>query len=203
MNSRRFALIPILFVALGANAQERTADPLGPMTQCVNRDGFHYERKDRRPVAATTREIDTKAGPLKVSTVDGYRLMVHRKSSSPLVNLKLERSAEGQFAADRAAIMTQLKEMAGNTKAPYQIELETSTLNGIEVLALNRPTIENASGVISIYTLLDAGSSTVATAYVLNQRPELREFATDAEYAALRDRFIALLSECMGASHKQ
>ena len=36
-----------------------------------------------------------------------------------------------------------------------------------------------------------------ATAYLLNQLPEVRESHTNAEYAELRDRFIKLLSECM------
>lgn len=200
MNNRSYLLLPMLFVALGASAQERTADPLGPMTQCVNRDGFHVAKRDRLPAGATSRTIKTAAGPVQVSTADGYRLMVYRKSSSPLVNLKLERSAEGRFAADRAAIMTQLKELAASSKPPHPVNLETSMVNGVEVLALNNPAIDRAAGIISMYTLMNPASGTVATAYLLNQRPEVREFSTDAEYAALRDRFIALLSECLGTS---
>jgi hypothetical protein len=114
-----------------------------------------------------------------------------------LVNLKLERSAEGRFAADRAAIVAQMEKMAASTKAPHQVALETSMRNGIEVLALNNPSIDHSSGVISLYTLMDARSGTVATAYVLNQRAEIREYANDSDYSALRDRFIGVVSDCM------
>lgn len=202
MINRRLLLIPALMVMLTANAQERSSDPLGPITECIQRDGFRYQKKDRLPVAARFRSVNTSAGPVQVSTADGYRLMLYRKSSSPLVNLKLERSADARFAADRAAITAQLTAMAAATKPPHQVRLETSALNGVEVLALNNPGIERAPGIISMYTLMDAASGTVATAYLLNQRPEIREYATDAEYAALRDRFIGLLSACMGTPNK-
>jgi hypothetical protein len=197
MDQRRLMLIPLLAVALAAHAQDRTADPLGPLTQCVNSDGFHYERKDRLPATVSSRRLDMAAGPAQVSTADGYRLMVYRKSSSPLINLKIELSAEGKFAADREAIIAQMKEIAAATKPPHAMNLETGTRHGVELLALHNESIDHAPGVISMYTLMNAEKGVVATAYVLNQRPEVREYATDAEYATLRDHFIALLSECM------
>lgn len=125
---------------------------------------------------------------------------MYRKNSSPLVNLKLERSAEGQFSADRDVIIAQMKELSSQTKPPNQLKLEISTRDGIEIFALNNPSIENSSGVISFYTLLDARNNTVATAYLLNQRPEIREYANDAEYTDLRDQFIDLLSNCLSHS---
>jgi hypothetical protein len=197
MNKRHFLLIPALLTTLSAIAQDRPTDPLSALTACVNDKGFHADKKDRLPVAATSRLVNSSAGQARVSTVDGYRLMVYRKSTSPLVNLKLERSAEGQFSADRAVIIAQMRDMASQTKPPHQLNLETSTRDGIELLALNNPSIEHSSGVISFYTLFDARSNTVATAYLLNQRPEIREYADDAEYTALRDQFIDLLSSCL------
>lgn len=202
MNQRTLVLIPLLAFALGANAQERATDPLGPVAKCVNSDGFHYQTKDRLPVTSTSRPVVTSKGQIAVSTADGYRLMVYRKSSAPLVNLKIERSAQGRFADDRLVLIDQMKELAASSKSPNQVSLDTSMQNGIEVLAMNNPDIDHVSGVISLYTLLDAAHDTVATAYVLNQRPEVREYASNAEYAALRDRFIALLSDCMSRSPK-
>lgn len=148
-------------------------------------------------MTARFRMIKLSSGPVHVSTADGYRLMIYRKSSSPLVNLKIERSAEGRFAEDRRSIIDQMKEIAAGTKPPDQIDLETSTQKGIELLAINNRDIDNVSGVISMYTLLDAANGNVATVYLLNQRPEVREYASNAEYAELRDRFIGLLSDCM------
>ena len=43
----------------------------------------------------------------------------------------------------------------------------------------------------------DITEGRVATAYLLNQPPDKREFTTDAQYQALRDQFLAALLNCM------
>ena len=189
--------IPMLVVALGAQAQERTTDPLGPLAQCINRSAFQFRQQDRLPAHVTTRSVKLAAGEGQVSVADGYRLMLFRKSSLPFVNLKIERSAEGRFAADRDTIVAQMRQMSANSKPPQLVPLETDMRQGVEVLGLNNPYITQSSGVISLYTLLHAASGTVATAYLLNQPADKREFATDAQYHALRDQFLASLVSCM------
>lgn len=103
----------------------------------------------------------------------------------------------GQFAADRVTIVAQMQEMSASSKPPYQVPLETDARQGVEVLGLNQAGIAQAQGIISLYTLLHAASGTVATAYLLNQPADPRDFATDAQYQALRDQFIASLASCM------
>ncbi|MYN44685.1 hypothetical protein GTP23_06295 [Pseudoduganella sp. FT93W] len=181
-------------------AQERADDPLRPLTECVNRDGFQSRQRDRLPVSATGRMVSTRQGELSVSTADGYRLMMFRNSSAPLVNLKLERSFRGRFADDRVAIMTQVQDIAAASKAPHLLVLERSTQQGIEILGLNFAVFGQASGVISHYTLFDERSGTIATAYLLNQRQEVRDFANEAEYLALREQFIGLLAGCLATA---
>lgn len=197
MIHRHLLVIPLLVAALGAQAQERTADPLGPLAQCINRSAFQFRQQDRLPAHVTTRSVKLATGEGQVSTADGYRLMLFRKSNLPFVNLKIERSAEGRFAADRETIVVQMQQMSANSKPPNLVPLETDTRQGVEVLGLNNPNIMQSSGVISLYTLLHAASGTVATAYLLNQPADKREFATDAQYQALRDQFIAALASCM------
>ena len=189
--------IPMLVVALSAQAQERTTDPLGPLAQCINRSAFQFRQQDRLPAHVTTRSVKLATGEGQVSVADGYRLMLFRKSSLPFVNLKIERSAEGRFAADRDTIMAQMRLMSANSKPPQLVPLETDMRQGVEVLGLNNPNITQSSGVISLYTLLHAASGTVATAYLLNQPADKREFSTDAQYQALRDQFLASLVSCM------
>lgn len=58
------------------------------------------------------------AGERPVSTADGYRLMLFRRSRLPLVNLKIERSAAGQFAADRETIVAYMQEMSASSRPP-------------------------------------------------------------------------------------
>ena len=197
MKHRYLLAIPALLAALGAQAQERTADPLAPLAQCINRSEFKFKGQDRLPAGATTRSVKLATGEGQVSTADGYRLMLFRKSSLPFVNLKIERSAAGRFAADRETIMVQMQQLSANSKPPHLVPLETDTRQGVEVLGLNNASIAQAQGIISLYSLLHAASGTVATAYLLNQPADPRDFATDAQYQALRDQFIASLVSCM------
>lgn len=197
MNHRLLLAIPMLLAALGAHAQDRTADPLAPLAQCINRSQFQFKTQERLPASATTRVVKMAAGERLVSTADGYRLMLFRKSSQPFANLKIERSAAGQFAADRETIVAQMQEMSAGSKPPHQVPLETDARLGVEVLGLNNAGIAETPGIISFYTLLHAASGTVASAYVLNQPADPRDFATDAQYQALRDQFIASLANCM------
>ena len=196
MKHRYLLAIPALLAALGAQAQERTADPLAPLAQCINRSEFKFKAQDRLPAGATTRSVKLATGEGQVSTADGYRLMLFRNSSLPFVNLKIERSAAGRFAADRETIVAQMQQMAANSKPPQLVLLETDTRQGVEVLGLNNASIAQAQGIISLYSLLHAASGTVATAYLLNQPADPRDFATDAQYQALRDQFLASLVSC-------
>ncbi|WP_332860204.1 hypothetical protein [Janthinobacterium svalbardensis] len=197
MKHRHLLAIPALLAVLGAHAQERTTDPLAPLAQCINRSAFQFKTQDRLPASATTRIVKMNAGERRVSTADGYRLMLFRKSSLPFVNLKIERSADGQFAADRETIVAQMQQMSASSKPPHQVPLETDARQGVEVLGLNNASIAQAQGIISLYSLLHAASGTVATAYLLNQPADPRDFATDAQYQALRDQFLASLVSCM------
>jgi hypothetical protein len=197
MKHRYLLAIPALLAALVAQAQERTDDPLAPLAQCINRSEFKFKAQDRLPAGATTRSVKLATGEGQVSTADGYRLMLFRKSSLPFVNLKIERSAAGRFAADRETIVAQMQQMSANSKPPHLVPLETDTRQGVEVLGLNNASIAQAQGIISLYSLLHAASGTVATAYLLNQPADPRDFATDAQYQALRDQFLASLVSCM------
>ncbi|MGK5073308.1 hypothetical protein [Janthinobacterium sp. ZB1P44] len=105
--------------------------------------------------------------------------------------LAIERSAEGQFAADRETIVAQMRDMATKGKPPHQLPLVTDAHDGVEVLGLNNAGIAQTSG------MLHAASGTVATAYILSQPADPRDFATDAQYQALRNQLIASLARCM------
>ena len=54
--------IPALLAALGAQAQERTADPLAPLAQCINRSEFQFRQQDRLPAHVTTRSVKLATG---------------------------------------------------------------------------------------------------------------------------------------------
>lgn len=186
----------LLMATAVTHAQDRNADPLQGLTQCFKGGEFHAEGTYRMSPSVVSRKVDTATGPLFVSIADGYRLMIYRKSTSPFVNLKIERSVEGQFGADRDAIVKQMATLAGGGGQAGPLRVENSTLNGIEIIAINKPAMET-SGVISMYQLFDPRSGTIATAHVLNQEGPAREFNSEGDYAALRDKFIGTLSACM------
>ena len=192
--ARTMALaLALLLAATTTHAQDRSADPLHGLTQCFAGTEFRAVRTDRLPASVTLRQVETATGPLPVSLADGYRIMIHRQSTEALVNLKIERSAPGKFDADRAAILLQIDRMAAASKA---LHTRRTAQDGIEAVGLDNPAI-GTPGVISFYQLFEPATGTVATAYILNQAPALREYASQGAYDALRDRFIGVLSGCM------
>lgn len=185
-----------LLVASTGHAQDRTTDPLQGITRCIDSGELRAASKIRLPASITSRNVDATQGLTPVSLADGYRMMLYRNSSEPLVNLKIERSIAGKFDADRAAILAQMERISAGSKGPRQVAIERSTQDGIEVAGMNNSAI-GTPGVISLYQLFDAPTETIATAYILNQAPAVREYKTQADYDALRDQFIGALSKCM------
>lgn len=195
-------LLPTLafaLAALPASAVDRDTDPLAPVVQCVADGDYKLAQQQRLPASATSRQVATAAGNYTVSTADGYRVLVHKASSAPLVNLKVELSAPGKFAADRVTVLAQLKEMS-NKRPSGMPALAMSEVDGVEIMAVNNSTIERG-GPISLYTLAHEGSGIISTAYILSQPKEVREFGNYEEYAALRDQFIAKLAGCLAAKN--
>lgn len=196
---KRMMLAMTIGAALAAPAsysQAHAADALQGISHCFDTGEFHARTRDHRTAGAPWREVPTASGPARVSVVDGYRLMIYRDSSAPLVNLKIERSADGAFAADRAAITSQMAAASANSTPPGAVRVESSTQGGIEIIALNNPAL-GTPGVISMVTLLDAATGTIATAYILNEAPAVREYKDQEGYNALRDRFVTALAVCM------
>jgi hypothetical protein len=185
--------LALLLAASTGQAQDRSSDPLQGLTHCFGGTEFRAVSTDRLPASVTSRTVESAKGPLPVSLADGYRMMIHRQSKDPLVNLKIERSVPGQFGADRAAILLQIDRLAATSNSP---QAERTEQDGIEVIGLNNPAI-GTPNVISVYQLFDAATGTIATAYILNQATAVREYGSQAAYDALRDRFIGTLRRCM------
>jgi hypothetical protein len=109
-----FALA-MMIAAAATHAQDRSTDPLQRITQCFRGGEFHAECTYRLSESVVSRQVDTATGPMRVSIDDGYRMMVYRKSTAPLVNLLIERSAAGQFASDRDAIVRHMAALAADS----------------------------------------------------------------------------------------
>lgn len=198
MNHRSVLISALAFAsaALPAAAQQPSADPLAPIAQCMAKGQFKVAELQRRTATAPTRQVEGPDGPASVSVADGYRLMLHKSSKAPLVNLKIELSAQGRFGSDRDAILAQYGAMA--KRGPAGTAPARSEIAGVEIIDLTAPSIER-SGPISMVTLADERSGTIATAYILSQPRDARDYANLEEFTALRDRFTRELAACLAA----
>lgn len=192
-----FALLATttLIAMAPAVAQERAADPLGGLARCFDDGDFRVASSTRLPTTKQFREVQTRDGAARVSTVDGYRLMLHKNSAAPLVNLKVEKSADGRFEQDRAAVLAYM-ELFSDSRGEGAKPLEVTRQDGVEVMALNQPGIDGG-GPLSFYSFTHQASGVIGTAYILSQPASLREFHNYAEYTSLRDRFVGKLVHCM------
>lgn len=187
--------------ALPATAADRQVaeaarpDPLGMLAHCFDGSEFRVASSLRLPASKQFREVQTRQGALQISTVDGYRLMLHKDSRAPLVNLKLEKSAEGRFADDREAVLKSM-DLFSDGRGAGAKALEVTRRDGVEVMALDQSSIDGG-GPLSFYTLVHQRSGTIGTAYFLSQPAGVREFNNYAEYSSLRDRVVGKLVQCM------
>jgi len=195
MNRLIALLAASVFAAAPAPAQERAADPLGGLAHCFDDGEFRVASRLRQPASKQFREVQTRNGAARVSTVDGYRLTLYKDSTAPLVNLKVEKSADGQFDADRETVLAYM-ELFSDTRSAGASALEVTRQDGVEVMALNQPGIDSG-GPLSFYSFTHQASGIIGTAYILAQPAPLREFHNYAEYTSLRDRFVGKLVRCM------
>lgn len=188
-------LCPLLLTLSFSVAPARAADTgLAAYTRCPFEGQLAAVAVDRAAGVATPRTVETASGGRPVSVADGYRVMLAFPATRPFVNLKVERSVAGQYAADKQTVIDQMQYMADRTPA-HTIALTRRMQDGIDVAALDNPALTAA--VIGFYTLFDDAHGIIATAYLLNQAPEQRAFKTLDEYGVMRDRFVRNMTACM------
>lgn len=223
MNELRVAVVLILVAVTGcARAaqpvprspggadlrSERESDPLRPLTQCDFIDDLRVLAVDRLPAEIRSRAVLTAEGQKSVSLADGYRVMLAYPGTEYFANLKIEMSEEPRYGDDKSAIIQHMDYLARQTskEAGVQVPLEGSkyqtlelygyTFRAIDFCFPNNPPALGC-GPISIYVIFKDSTRTIITAYLLNQRPNRRRFATFDEYATLRDRFLDSYASCV------
>ena len=115
-------------------------------------------------------------------------------------NVKVEILPEKNYAETRQSLIDNfdysLASGDGNTRN-YRLK---PTLNDLNVRGLDRDKLEG--GVLGLYLLIDDASRMVTTIYFLNQEPNNRNFQTIEEYRAMRDRFLATYTACVGPKQR-
>lgn len=193
---------------------EREADPLRPLTQCDFLDGLRVVAVDRLPAEIRSRTVLTDEGQKSVSLADGYRVMLAYPGTEYFANLKVEISEEPRYANDKSAILQHIDFLARQTskEAGVQVPLERSeyqtlelygyTFSSIDFCIPNNPPALGC-GPISMYVIFKDSTRTIITAYLLNQRPGRRRFATLDEFVTLRDRFLDSYASCVSKVGEQ
>jgi len=155
-----------------------------------------------------------------VSVQDGYRAMYLFPGSQYFANVKVERSAAGQFEADREVIeralrhecqrkLINVEEFVAQKSAvreklesirmpgrPY-LEVEQGEAHGIEYLACTENAIGLISSTISQVQLFIPAKRITVTAYLLKQQK--MHFTTIQQFRELRDAFIDSYAAFLGA----
>jgi hypothetical protein len=214
---RRPALTRVLVVAGLALAAVRAAadipatapdaaappDPFADVTACLRQtQPLQVIEAGRLPEPGRlcARTVETATGMRPVSLVDGWRLIFATPQGLPFVNLKVERSAAAHAVRDRSNVAAQMQAFS-DRRAPGSPPMRTTLLPGAHLLALHHPTLDGP-GPIGFVTLFVPSRDTIVTAYLLNQEPGQRAFATYAEYERLRDTVLLRLVDCTAPAPK-
>lgn len=187
-------LISVLMVA----QQSTQAESFSPYTSCHLPEG--PDVVDVTPLAPgiKTRTVQTLTGYATVRMLDGRRIMFAYPGEDFYANVKVEFLPADSYAASKSALNDNIDYLlaSGDNARNYKLKPK---LNKFEITGIDRAKREG--GVLGVYLLFDAPTHAVITIYFLNQEPPKR-FKTMAEYAALRDRFLAAYTSCIRANLK-
>jgi hypothetical protein len=165
-------------------------------TACKFSDGLTVVETAPLAPGVHARTVETSKGPRQIEMVEGRRVMFAYPDKDFYATVKVEILQEKNYAETRQSLIDNFDYMLnsgdGNTRN-YGLK---PTLNGLDVRGLDRDKLEG--GVLGLYLLLDDTSRVVTTIYFLNQEPKDRSFQTMEEYRAMRDRFLATYTACVG-----
>lgn len=176
-------------------AQSATID-LQPIVACVSAGPLKAVEAQKRTSTDATRAVSVAGGlERQVSVLEGYRVMLASASGQYFVNLKIERSAADKAEADRDAIRQQMQAFVAKAPAGSP-PMKHENSGGVETVGMDQSSLE-VSGTMGLYTLFVPKADLVVTAYLLNQPPAKRDFATYADYERLRDQALEQVKACL------
>jgi hypothetical protein len=195
--------VALFLIAAGAGGcagmrAARQPDPaLQPYLACRPSDPelrhFHTESWRREK---NYREVTSGSETRRVSVIDGYRVLyVHAATETPFANVKVERSAPAEYAADKAFLIRMQHDMPQFDKVTYW----SAPVNGLEVHGIDKTAID-VGGVVGVYLIFEDRKQVVTSVYLLNQGPKVRKFVELESYKLVRDRFLGDLTRCSSAT---
>lgn len=180
---------------------QTSVDSLKPYTACKVRDGLKIREVSRRTSKEPFREVEIANNKLKVSVLDGYRVMfAYPDLPYYYANVKIEQSAPDSYEKDKEILINQLKYLAATTTTTKMIFSDKVALNGFDHYGVDRDKID-VGGQVGIHVLFYDPKHLVITFYFLNQSTAVfannRRFESIKEYQELRNNFLNSYTECL------
>ncbi len=187
--------------ALPALMRAQTSPAFRPYMACTFEDGLALTEHSPLPGGVQGRTVETTAGARAVALVGGQRLVFSYPGTDPFANVKVEQLPAASFAQGKHDLIGNFDHvLASGDDSERNMEFALKPqLNGFEVYGLDRKKMEGAT--LGIYLLIDNRTHIVTSIYLLNQDATRRKFASPAQYAQLRDRFLDAYSGCIHAPY--
>jgi hypothetical protein len=139
-------------------------------------------------VAKQGRKLQTEAGEVNVTTIDGYSIDYNNRKKAPFVNLKVELSDPDSYGADTTHILQNLKYLNSKSQDMETSELIKLDYNGYTFYGLSRNTIEKGS-TLGVFVMFP-GNNIIVYFYFNNLKPEIRNFKSVDDYKSQRNDFF-------------
>ncbi len=156
------------------------------------------ERLPARP--EKFRDLTTETGEVKVSCIDGYRVIYKNDKGGEFVNIKVELSDAKSYGADTTNIIENLKYLNSHSTNMESKDLVVLNFNGYKIYGLGRASLEKGSNLGTF--VIFPGDNTTVYFYFNNLTPELRQYDRYAGDSGERDGFLGnythYMKECKG-----
>lgn len=179
--------------------QAQTAPPFAAYNDCKFEDGLTVTELTHVPSGVQGRTVNTLNGPKPVPLVAAEHLSFSYPSAGIFATVRVEQMPTGSFEEGKKALLDNFDAIlaSGDDSARNMSYALRPRLNGFEVYGLDRRRLEGNT--LGIYLLFDNRTHVVASVYFLNNDVSQKKFATMAQWAALRDEFLAAYTGCVHA----
>lgn len=192
-----FVLILLIFSS-SAIATDKTIDPCFVSFE----DATHLNALSPNKLSkdqAKPRKLATAAGYVKVSRIDGYRVVYKNENKELFVTLIVELSSPKKHEADQANLLANLYYLNLITDDMETEELIELEFNDYKLYGIGSSTIEDGE-TLGIFVMFP-GNDIIVYFYFQNIDEDDRHFQTLDEFKTERDLFLEEytlhLSECM------
>lgn len=144
---------------------------------------------DRLPETSERfRTLKTDSGEVKVTRIDGYRVLYNNEKNVPFVNLKVELSEPGSYEKDQKRLVDNLRYLNSHSIGMETKELIELNFHGYKIMGLSRASIE-AGSILGTFVMFPGDGVTVYF-YFNNLKPAYRNFESVEDYKRQRDKFL-------------